>query len=338
MFKRPDRGHDHHGVGLNAAFSALDVHEFLCAQVGAETGLGNGVFRQPHGHFRGDDAVAPVGDVGEWPAVDKRRIVFQGLHQVRLQGVFQQHGHCAVGFKIGRGYGFFIAGVGDNDPPQPLLEILERLGQAEAGHYFRGHGDVKTAFMRHAVVGSAQTDDDVAQCPVVHIHHPFPDDAPGIDVELISLVDVVVDQRGQQIVGKFDGVEIAGEMEVYVLHGHDLGITAAGRTAFHAEARAQRRLAQAYGRFLADAVQPVAQSYAGGCFAFAGGRGRDGRYQNQLAGWAVVQAMIVVQRDFCLEFTIMLRGVVGNAQLGGDFLDGEHFCAAGNFNIRRKCA
>ena len=45
----------------------------------------------------------------------------------------------------------------------------------------------------------------------------------------------VVHHRRQQVVSRFDGMEIAGEMQIDVLHGHDLGITAAGGAAFHAE-------------------------------------------------------------------------------------------------------
>ena len=44
----------------------------------------------------------------------------------------------------------------------------------------------------------------------------------GIDVEFVSLVDVVVDHGGQEVVRQFDGVEIAGEVQVDVLHRHDL--------------------------------------------------------------------------------------------------------------------
>ena len=56
---------------------------------------------------------------------------------------------------------------------------------------------------------------------------------------------MIVDQRRQQVVGGGDGVEIAGEMEIDVLHRHDLGIAAAGRAALDAEAGPERGLAQA---------------------------------------------------------------------------------------------
>jgi hypothetical protein len=42
--------------------------------------------------------------------------------------------------------------------------------------------------------------DDLAQRAVVHVQHAAPGDAPLIDAERVAPVDVVVDQRGQQVV------------------------------------------------------------------------------------------------------------------------------------------
>ena len=48
------------------------------------------------------------------PAVDQRGVVFQRLHQVRLQGVAQKHRHGAVHLKVARRNGAAIAGLGDD--------------------------------------------------------------------------------------------------------------------------------------------------------------------------------------------------------------------------------
>jgi hypothetical protein len=52
-------------------------------------------------------------------------------------------------------------------------------------------------------------------------------------------------RRRQQVVRQRNGVEVAGEVQVDVLHRHHLRVAAAGRAALHAEHRAQRGLAQA---------------------------------------------------------------------------------------------
>src|SRR5437762_11697473 len=46
-----------------------------------ETGLGHDVIGELHCAAGRDDRVAPVRDVGEWPAVNKGRIAFERLDQ-----------------------------------------------------------------------------------------------------------------------------------------------------------------------------------------------------------------------------------------------------------------
>ena len=142
----------------------------------------------------------------------------------------------------------------------------------------------KPAFARKTVGDAAERADDLAQRPVVHVHDAAPDDAAGVDAELVAPVDVVVDQRRQQIVRGGDGVEVAGEMEVHVLHRHDLRVAAAGSTALDAEIGSERGLADADHGLLADAVQAVAQADRGRGLAFAGRRRVDRGDEDQLAG------------------------------------------------------
>ena len=66
---------------------------------------------------------------------------------------------------------------------------------------------------REAVGDPAQTADNRAQRAVVHVHDPAPCDAAGVYVELVTPVDMIVGERGEQIVGHPDGVEIAGEVQ-----------------------------------------------------------------------------------------------------------------------------
>ena len=58
------------------------------------------------------------------------------------------------------------------------------------------------------------------------------------------LVDVVVQQGGNHVVGGRDGMEISGEVEVDLLHRKDLGIATACSPALHSEAWTERRLTE----------------------------------------------------------------------------------------------
>src|SRR3546814_14745532 len=115
--------------------------------------------------------------------------------------------------------------------------------------------------------------------------------------------DVVVDQGRQQVVRRGDGVEVAGEVEVDVLHRHHLGVAAAGGAALHAEAGPERGLAQAHHRLLADPVEAVAEADGGRRLALAGRRRRDRRHQDELAVLVLLDRLEIVEtgRAACRE-------------------------------------
>ncbi len=234
-------------------------------------------------------------DVGERPAVHERRRVLEGLHQVGRERVAQQHGHRAVGLQVARGDRRLVAGVADHDVADAALEVGPRLGQAEDRHQLGRDDDVEAVLARVAVADPAQPDDQVAQRPVVEVHDPLPADAADVDAELVAVVDVVVDQRREQVVRGREGGEVAGEVQVDVVHRDDLGVAAAGRAALHPEHRSHRRLAQAGHRLVAEAVQRVGEPDGGRGLALAGGRGGERGHQDQPPRRPVGQGREVAQ-------------------------------------------
>ena len=85
----------------------------------------------------------------------------------------------------------------------------------------------------------AEPRDDVTQCPVVDVENALPHDAVHVKIERVALKDVVVDECGEKVMRRRDGVKVSRKVEVDVLHGDDLCIAAARRTALHAEAWAE---------------------------------------------------------------------------------------------------
>ena len=150
--------------------------------------------------------------------------------------------------------GFLLARLADLNVAEPALQIGEVRGEAEDGHDLARHGDVEARLAREAVGHAAKRADDLAERPVVHVDGAAPSDAAGVDVELVAPIDVIVDHRREQIVGGADGVEIAGEMEIDVLHRHHLRVAAAGGAALHAEAGPEARLADADDGLLAESL------------------------------------------------------------------------------------
>ena len=196
-----------------------------------------------------------------------------------------------------------------------------RVGrQAEDRHDFRSDRDVEAIFAREAIGHAAERADDRAQGPVVHVEAAPPADTPRVDRRFAAPIDVVVDHRSEQVVGGADRVQVAGKVQVDVLHRHDLGIAAAGGAALDAEARPEARLAQAQDRLLADMVERVAETDRRRRLALAGrGRGDRGD-EDQPAVRAVGQRADIVERNLGLVAAIGREGIVRDAEFVGRHL------------------
>src|SRR5262249_17480636 len=167
--------------------------------------------------------------------------------------------------------------------------------------------DVEAILARKAVGDPAERGHDRAQAALVHIDGATPGDAARIDAERVAPVDVVVDQRREQIVGRADGMDIAGEMQIDVLHRHDLRIAAAGGAALDPEAGAERGLAKAQHRLLADMVERVGEADRGRGLALARRRRGDRRNQDQLAVGAVLERFYELHRHLGLVVAVRLE-------------------------------
>ena len=155
--------------------------------------------------------------------------------------------------------------------------------QTQNSHNLRSYGNIKAVLARYAVRFAAKADNYVAQLAVIHINNAFPHNAARVDIKRIALLNMVVKHGCQKHMGRCYGMEIAGKMQVNVLHRHNLRIAAACCAALNAHAGAERRFAQGNDNFLPDFGKPLCQAYRSGGFAFTGrGRG-NGRNQNKFS-------------------------------------------------------
>ena len=231
----------------------------------------------------GDEGIAAVGDVAERPGVHQCRPAFERLHQVRQDGVLEQQRHGARGLELARGYRLPVAGEADDDPADPGLEVGEIAREREDGHDLAAGHDDEPVFAHRSRVDAAETDDDGAERPVVHVDRPRPGDAARIDVERVALVQMVVEHRRQQIVRRRDRVEVAGEMEIDLVHRHHLRVSAARRAALHAEYRAEAGLADAHDHLLAQPAERLTHAHRHRALPLAGGRRVDAGHEHQPA-------------------------------------------------------
>ena len=108
-----------------------------------------------------------------------------------------------------------------------------------------------------------------------------------VDAERVAVQQVRLDHRGEQVVRGADRVDVAGEVEVHVLHRHDLRVAAACGAALDAEHRPERRLAQAERDLLADVAEALRQRHRRRRLALACLRRRDRGDVDQLPVRAV---------------------------------------------------
>ena len=131
--------------------------------------------------------------------MNKCRIVFQRLHQIRLHCLLQQHRHSAIGFNIAAEYRTAVTAISHNDISQTAFQISQIISKAQNSHDFGCHGNVKPSFTRESVSNTAKAAINLAQCPIIHIKNTAESHTADIDVLLIPPVDVIINQRGQQV-------------------------------------------------------------------------------------------------------------------------------------------
>ena len=272
-------------------------------------------------------------DVGEGTAVHEGRIVLDRLHQVGLQGVAQQRGHCAVRIEFAHGHRLVGAGVTEHDPREPCLEVSKVRRQAENRHDFGCDRDVESGFAHHAVLVSAEAGGNRTQRAIVHVDYAPPGNPARIDAEFVVPVQVIVDECRKQVVCGADRMEVAGEMQVDIRHRDDLRVAAARRAALHAEARAEARLTQADRRLAANAVEAVAEADGRRRLALAGRGRRYGGNQDELAVARMAVGTNEIVRDLRLVAAIGNQDVRWNTELEADRLDRFERRGLRNLNI-----
>jgi hypothetical protein len=133
--------------------------------------------------------------------------------------------------------------------------------------------------------------------------------------------DVRVDHRGEQVRGGADRVDVAGEVQVEVLHRDDLRPPRPASAALDPEDRSHRGLAQAQRRVEADACERLRQSDRSRRLALTGLRGGDRGDGDQVPERLVEPALQGLEADLRLVAAVRLVLGLVQAQVGGDVCD-----------------
>ena len=148
--------------------------------------------------------------------------MLQRLHQIGTKCLPQQRRHGALRLQITGENRLARRIIANENATQPLPQIVEITGKAQNGHDFAGDADLEAVEAGRAVCFTAQSDFNPPQSTVVHIHtaaeyHPF-----GVNIKHIPLMNMIVNQGGKQVVGSGNGMNIAGKVQVDLLHRQHL--------------------------------------------------------------------------------------------------------------------
>ena len=320
-------GHDDRECRLESALAAEDIVEFLRAEVSAETSLRDGVFAMAEGHLGGQKRVAAVGDVGERSAVNHCGRILGGLYEVGLDSVVEEHHNGACHAQVANGEGLALVGIAQQDVFNAATQVGLVGGQAEDGHQFAGRRDVEASLCGQAIGGGAQTRDDGAQRAVVDVEDAAPEDFLQAEAVLGVLVEVVIEQGRNHVVGRSDGVEVAREVEIDFLHRQHLGMATAGGTALHAKARTERRFAEGDNGLLSYFIEAQGQADGNGRLANTRLGGGDGSHEDEFAFGLGDE----VEGEFGNVLAVVFNLLGRNLHGGSHFVNILERCAVGNF-------
>ena len=317
---------ENRGGGQNAVHAHHDVEIFFRAQIGCEAALVHHVIGQPNGHLLRDDAAGSMRDVGKGAGVHKGRRALGGLDEIGPQCVVEQRQHGAGCTQIGGSDGQAGACCANHDCIETPAQVFAAGGQAKNRHDLRRGGDDESAGAIGRIAARIHAHHNVAQRAVVHVQRARPGDGGRIDVERIAEVEMRIDERGQQIVRRSDGVEVAVEMEIDFLAGLHLRAPAACSAALHAEDRAQRRLARGDDGLAANARQALGKADGNHRLALARRGGRGGCDKNEPAARRKFGIAQQVKPDLGAVGAEILAVLLRDLQLPGDFANRKQCC------------
>ena len=278
-----------------------------------------------------------MGDVGERPGVDEGRPALERLEQVRLDGVAQEDRHRAGDVEVLGGDRRPVGRGRQDDAAESGAQVEQVRGKSEDGHHLGADGDDVLGLARDPVLAPAEADDDVAQGAIADVDDARPEDPVRVDAERVLVVEAVVEERAGEIVRGPDGMDVAGQVEVEVLHRDDLAVAAAGRSALDPEDRPERRLADVDRGLLPDDVEALGEPDRGRRLALAERRRGDRGHDHVLAARTLgLEPCDRLERHLRLGRPVELELVVGDPEVAGDVDDRARLDRTGDLEVGRE--
>ena len=150
-----------------------------------------------------------MGDIPEGPGVYDGWLTFKRLHQVGHDRLVQERHQRTLYAQLRHGYRIAVPGGADHYAGDALTQVVRPVREGEDGHDLGGRDDVEPRLSQRPVATAADTGDYLPEAAVGGVGNPGPLNARGVEVRNGVAEHCVVHQRGQQVVGRGNGVRIA---------------------------------------------------------------------------------------------------------------------------------
>ena len=315
--QRLEGNNENSEVWLQTCLAAFDVIELLCTEISTESCLCNGIVAILKSSSCSHDGIAAMSNVGKRTAMNKCWCTLCCLNQIWLQSIEKESYDTATYTHILYGKWLVILGDAQEDIIDTATKIIDACCETHDSHNLRSWRNIETRLCLDAVLIS-YTGDDAAQTSIVHIHDATPKNLLEFESLCLVLETVVVQEGSNHVVGLCDGMEIASEMEINLIHRQNLCVTATCSTTLHAEARTQRWFAKSYYSLLADLLHTQGETHGYGGLAITSlGRTDSGNEDEMMVlklvsvnlvrsnlsdVTAVVFHLVFVNSKFCCHF------------------------------------
>ena len=138
-------------------------------------------------------------------------------------------------------------------------------------------------FTRDTVKLTAEWTNNITKCAVIHIKASFNKNSALVNTKHIALLNMIIKNGTHKVICTCNSVHITGKMKIYILHRDNLRISAACRTAFNSENRAEWWLAKGGNCFFAKPIECLRKADWNSSLTLSRRGWINSRYQNKLA-------------------------------------------------------
>ena len=113
------------GSRFESRHAALDIDEFFSTEVCSEASFCHDIVCIFEGQFSSQHTVTAMSDIGKWSAVDDGRSMLQGLHQIWMDGIFEDSCHGPSSHEVFGCDRLSLVVVPNNDAIKTFFEIKD---------------------------------------------------------------------------------------------------------------------------------------------------------------------------------------------------------------------